>query len=337
MSEMEISKSLYYDPNKMLSYNRIMNFIIGARGIGKSYSMKKHPIKRFINHQEQFIYLRRYKTELKKVGNYFNDISMEFPEHRFAVKGRNFMIDGKQAGWAVPLSAWQSEKSTAYPDVTTIIFDEFIREKDNSGYIPNEVDAFLNFIDTVTRGRENVRVICLSNAVSVVNPYFLYFKLVPDITKRFNANESIVVEIPDSKDFSDNRRQTKFGKLIDGTDYAEMSLDNTFVNDSQVFIEKRTKDSRFQFSVVFNGMTIGVWVDVDKGLMYLSHDHDPSTKMSFALSTEDLNENVMLMTSWKQNYYLTKMVKAFMKGYLRFDNQVLRNVGYDMFKKMKIQ
>lgn len=332
-----MDKSLYYDPNKMLSYNRIMNFVIGARGIGKSYAMKKHPINRFLKHGEQFIYLRRYKTELKKVGNYFNDIAMEFPDHQFKIKGREFHIDGKIAGWAVPLSSWQSEKSNAYPMVATIIFDEFIREKDNSGYLPNEVEALLNFMDTVFRGRDNVRTICLSNAVSVVNPYFLYFKLVPDITKRFNANKNIVVEIPNSREFSDNRRQTKFGSLIDGTDYGEMSLDNTFINDSQVFIEKRTKDSKFQFSVIFNGMTIGVWVDVNMGLMYLSNDHDPSSKYTFALSTEDLNENIMLMSNWKNNFYLSKMVRAFMKGYLRFDNQVLRNIGYDMFKKMNVQ
>ena len=331
-----MDKNLYYDPNKMLSYNRILNFIIGARGIGKSYSMKKYPIKRFIKHGEQFIYVRRYKPELKKVSNYFNDIMQEFPEHTFKIKGREFHIDGKLAGWAIPLSSWQSEKSNAYPNVTTIIFDEFIREKDNSGYLPNEVSSLLNLMDTVFRDRENVRTICLSNAVSVVNPYFLYFDLVPDITKRFNANDDIVVEIPDSKDFSEQRRKTRFGKLIDGTEYGEMSLDNTFINDNQVFIEKRSKDSRFQFAVIYNGMTIGVWVDVDKGLMYLSHDYDPSSKMIFALSTDDLSENAMMMANWKNNFYLTRMVRAFMKGYLRFDNQVLRNVGYEMFKKMKI-
>lgn len=330
-------KSLYYNPNKMLSYNRILNFIIGARGIGKSYAMKKHPINRFIKHGEQFIYVRRYKGELKKIPNYFDDVKAEFPDHEFKVKGRQFFIDGKLAGWAIPLSMWQSEKSNAYPNVTTIIFDEFIREKDNSGYIPNEVEALLNLMDTVFRARENVRCICLSNAVSVVNPYFLYFELVPNINKRYNAYQNILIEIPDSKDFSDERRKTKFGSLIDGTEYGEMSLDNTFVNDSSLFIERRTKESKFQFAVVYKGLTMGVWVDVEEGLMYLSPDHDPSSKLIFALSAEDLSENVMLMSGWKNNYYLKRMVNAFVSGYLRFDNQVFRNLGYEMFKKMNVQ
>jgi predicted AAA+ superfamily ATPase len=98
----KVEKSLYYDPNKMLSYNRILNFIIGARGIGKSYSMKVYPIKRFLKYGEQFIYVRRYKPELKKVTQYFDNIKHEFPNHEFKVKGREFYIDGKLCGWSIP-------------------------------------------------------------------------------------------------------------------------------------------------------------------------------------------------------------------------------------------
>ncbi|CAA67647.1 encapsidation protein [Bacillus phage B103] len=321
----------------MLSYDRILNFVIGARGIGKSYAMKKHPIKRFIKHGEQFIYVRRYKPELKKIGNYFNDIAQEFPNHEFKVKGRQFCIDGKLTGWAIPLSAWQSEKSNAYPMVTTIIFDEFIRERDNSGYIPNEVDALLNLMDTVFRTRENGRCICLSNAVSIINPYFVYFGLVPDINKRFNAYKHILIEIPDSKDFSDERRKTKFGQLIDGTEYGEMSLDNEFVNDSDVFIEKRSKNSKFVFSIVYKGMRMGVWVDTQQMLLYLTTDHDPSTKNVYALTADDLEEGMILVSNYKKNYHIRKLCSAFMNGQLRFDNQLMRTIGYEMFKKMRVQ
>ena len=327
---------LWYNPQKLLSYNRILNFIIGARGIGKSYGFKVYPIKRFIKTGEQFIYVRRYKGELKKVSRYFDDVAQEFPNHEFKVKGKEFWIDGKLAGVAIPLSTWQSEKSNAYPNVTTIIFDEFIREKDKSGYLPNEVEALLNLMDTVFRDRENVRCVCLSNAVSVVNPYFLYFDLMPDTNKRFNAYENIVVEIPDSFDFSQYRRKTRFGSLIDGTNYGDMSLDNEFTHDSPVFIEKRTKESKFKFTVVFQGVTMGVWVDVNEGLMFLSPDYDPSSKNVYALTKDDFTENQLLVVGWRQNYHLMKLVSAFKKGLLRFDNQVTRNIGYEMFKKMNI-
>jgi hypothetical protein len=332
-----MDKSLYYNGNALLSYNRIMNFCIGARGIGKSYFWKVHPIKRFLKYGEQFIYLRRYKPELKKVGQYFDNVKDEFPETEFKVKGREFYINGKLAGWAIPLSSWQSEKSNAYPNVTTIVFDEFLREKDNSSYLPNEVEACLNLMDTVFRDRENCRLVALSNAVSVVNPYFIYFDLVPDIQKRFNANENIVVEIPDSVDFSEARRKTKFGKLIDGTNYGEMSLDNEFTGDSYVFIEKRSKESKFVFTIIYKGLEMGVWVDLSQGLMYLSLDNDKTTKKVYALTTDDLKENVLFMKGWKNNYHLRKLVGSFMNGILRFDNQVIRTTAYEMFKRMNIQ
>lgn len=332
-----IDKSLYYNPNVMLSYNRIMNFVIGARGIGKSYGMKVYPIKRFLKSGAQFIYVRRYKSELKKIGQYFDAVKQEFPGHKFLVKGREFYIDGKLAGWAIPLSMWQSEKSNEYPNVETVIFDEFIREKDNSGYLPNEVEALLNLNDTVFRTRDNCRCICMSNAVSVVNPYFLYFNIVPNINKRFNAYESLLVEIPDSVDFATERRKTRFGKLIDGTNYGDMSLDNDFTNDSQTFIEKRSKESKFQFSIIYNGMQFGIWVDVAQTVMYLTAEYDPSSKLVYSLTTQDMNETTLLMLNWKQNYHLNKMVRAFKGGKLRFDNQVMRNLGYEMFKKMRVQ
>ena len=221
--------------------------------------------------------------------------------------------------------------------VTTIVFDEFIRERDNSGYIPNEVDALLNLMDTVFRTRENGRCICLSNAVSVINPYFVYFGLVPDINKRFNAYKHILIEIPDSKDFSDERRKTKFGQLIDGTEYGEMSLDNEFVNDSDVFIEKRSKNSKFVFSIVYKGMRMGVCVDAQQMLLYLTTDYDPSTKNVYALTADDLEEDMILVSNYKKNYHIRKLCSAFMNGQLRFDNQLMRTIGYEMFKKMRVQ
>ena len=330
--------SLYYNPNKLLSYNRILSFVIGARGIGKTYGLKKYSIKRFIKHGEQFIYLKRYKTDIKGIDQFFDTVAQDFPEHTFKVKGRELYIDDKLAGWVMPLSSWQSVKSREFPNVCTIIYDEFLLEKSSKqSYMQDEPKALLNFMDTVIRNRDNARCICLSNAVSIVNPFFIYFNIIPNLDKRYNAFKNVVVEIPDSIDFTDERKKTKFGQLISETDYGDFALGNEFINDSKVFIEKRTKNSRFQFSIIYGGMTMGVWVDVDEGVMYLSQDHDPSTKKVFALTKDDHVEDSLLMTNWKQNYYLGKMVNAFLNGYLRFDNQVMRNVGYEMFKKMRVQ
>jgi len=331
-------EKLYYNPNKLLSYDRILNFVIGARGIGKTYGWKKYAIKRFIKHGEQFIYLKRYRTDIKGSEQFFDAVSREFPEHNFKVKGRELCIDDKLAGWIMPLSSWQSVKSREFPNVCTILYDEFLLESSSKQmYMQDEPEALLNLMDTVIRNRNNARVICMSNAVSIVNPFFLYFNLIPDIKRRFNAYEDIVVEIPDSVDFAEERKKTKFGRLISKTEYGAFSLGNEFINDSQVFIQRRTKESKFQFSIVYNGMIMGIWVDVDETLMFLSNDYDPSTKSKFALTTDDLNENTLLMTNWNQHYYLKKFAIAFKNGCLRFENQVLRNIGYEVFKRMGVR
>ena len=332
-----MDKSLYYNPNKLLTYNRILNFVIGNRGYGKSYGWKVFVVKRFIKSGKQFMYVRRYKDDLKKISEFFKDIAPEFPEHELKVKGKELWVDGKCAGYAVALSTWQSLKSTPYPDVETILYDEFLKEKDNSSYIPNEPRALLNLMDTVFRDRQGVRCVCLANSTTIVNPFFLYFGLIPNIQKRYNAYESIMIEVANGKEFADARRETRFGKLISGTEYGEMSLDNEFTGDSDIFIEKRSKESKFSFSVVYKGMTMGVWIDTKKGLMYLANEFDPSAKHSFALTADDHSDNAMLIAGgWKNNYHLRKLVGTFMAGMLRFDNQVLRNVGYEMFKKFNI-
>ena len=69
----------FYDYNRIKSYNALFNFILSPRGNGKTYGAKKFVIKRFLKYGEQFIYVRRYKTEFKKLKLFFDDIRNEFP------------------------------------------------------------------------------------------------------------------------------------------------------------------------------------------------------------------------------------------------------------------
>ena len=64
----------WYNFDRINSYNAFFHFILTNRGYGKSYGAKKRCIDRFLKYGEQFVYVRRYKTELKKIGKYFDDI-----------------------------------------------------------------------------------------------------------------------------------------------------------------------------------------------------------------------------------------------------------------------
>ena len=77
----------------------------------KTYGIaKKKPIDNFLKSEEQFIYLRRYKEELKDIGSFFTDIEEAYPEHVFHVKGRTFYCDNKVMGYAVALSQGNMKK-----------------------------------------------------------------------------------------------------------------------------------------------------------------------------------------------------------------------------------
>ena len=46
----------WYSPTNIKSYNKILNFIIGGRGIGKKYGFKKDCISRCKKKGKQFLY-----------------------------------------------------------------------------------------------------------------------------------------------------------------------------------------------------------------------------------------------------------------------------------------
>ncbi len=127
-----MNNSIFYNYNRIRSYNALFNFIISNRGGGKTYGAKKMCINNFLKRKEQFVYVRRYKSEIKEVrDNFFSDISQEFQDHELTVNGSKIYIDGEIAGYFIPLSVSQKYKSTAYPFVTTIVYDEFIIDKYN--------------------------------------------------------------------------------------------------------------------------------------------------------------------------------------------------------------
>lgn len=89
---------MYYDYQKILSYNAFINILIGERGVGKTYGASKMVIQRFLKKKEQFAYIRRYKPELKKsVPNFFQALqnNNEFEGHTLTTKSNTFLCDGE--------------------------------------------------------------------------------------------------------------------------------------------------------------------------------------------------------------------------------------------------
>ena len=153
----KVDSSIFWTPDRVVSYGCLLNFILGERGVGKSFSMTKFVIDDFLRHENEFVYLRRYKTELDtSVPKFFDAIINEnvYGEDfelkvKKSSKMSEFYVDGRRAGYAVALSTANVLKSTSFAKVKNIVFDEFIIDKGAYHYLPNEVEKMLDIIETI--------------------------------------------------------------------------------------------------------------------------------------------------------------------------------------------
>ena len=331
----------WYNYDRINSYNATLNFILTNRGFGKTFGAKCNVIKKFIKKGEQFVYVRRYKTELNDIHKFFDspDLRKKFKTHTFEVKGKTFFIDGKIAGYAIALSTSQKLKSVDYPFVTTIIFDEFIVDKGCIRYLTNEVDVFLDLFETIARKRNNVKAYLLANNVSIVNPYFTYFDVTPKKTERFTIarDGELVIEMCTDTVFINEKLETKFGKLIKGTKYADYSIYNNSLRDSEVFIEKRPKRNTSPvMSITYNAETTMVWLDYKTGIFYCD-DKYMKTCNEYVLSCEDHNPNTLLNASGINLNMLKQLISYFQVGRVRFSDQNVKHLMYDVFRSLGVK
>ena len=330
-----MDKNIFYDYQKVLSYNSLLNFIIGERGCGKSYGAVKHVINRYLKTGEEFIYLRRYKTELKSsVPKFFDAINAnnEF-ENKLTVKNNTFYCDDKPCGYAVCLSTSNILKSTSYAKVKTIIFDEFILDKGCYHYLQNEVIQMLDIIETIGRLRD-IKVFFLGNAISITNPYFTYFKLSLPYNSDIKTfkNGLILVNYIKNEPYREVKKASNFGKLIEGTTYGSYAIDNEFLRDSKAFVKKKTEKARFFFILVIDNNEYGVWCDYGESTIYISNQYDPNYPMKFALNSKDHDEQTLLLRA-KASPFFKNIIEHYRLGLLCFESQQIKNVIMEVILK----
>lgn len=332
---------MFYNYDKLFSYNFLIAFVIGERGVGKTFGAKVAVLKKFLKTGEQFIYLRRYKTELDtSLATFWNDLQGNgfFEDYNLGVKKSKmlttFTCNNKVCGYAIPLSTSNILKSTAFPKVSTIIFDEFLLDVGTAyRYLKNEVTMLLDVIETVARLRD-IKVILLGNAINVhSSPYFAYWGLELPYGSEFKTfhNGTILVNYIKNTEYRKAKKESRFGKLIDGTAYGRYAIDNEVLRENKNFIYKRPAASTFIGMLIINGMNIGIWNGRD-GYLYLSEKYDPNTTSKFALDYNDHTEHT-IFTSVRENMYVHMCLRAYKQGWLRFENQKIKAVATSVLNK----
>lgn len=351
----EIDTSIFWNARRTLTHNMLINIIVGNRGGGKSFGAKEWSIDDFIKNGNQFGYIRRYKDDLKEpMIQFFKDIEYKYPDYEFKVDSKYFYIrlkpgDEKEkwtekdiAGYGFTLSTANNRKSIAYPKITNLIFDEFLIDKGNQRYLPNEPIALLNLYETIARpgtGHPRVILFMLANALTITNPYFLFWGLKMPTKQDKNGKwiwkhptRPILVEDVRNEKFIDKKRNTEFGKLVEGTEYADYSIENKFLLDDETFIEPKSPKARYYFTFVYMEHTLGVWVDNEEGKMYVSKLIDPSYPLKYSLTMKDHQPNTMFLKNKSKAGHFKVFLDNYKLGNVRFETMNIKNITYEVIK-----
>jgi hypothetical protein len=329
----------YYDFKYVLSHNAVYNFVVGARGLGKTYGAKKMVIRNYLRKGDQFIYLRRFATELKTKDTFFADIAHEFPNVQFRVQGHLAQVNrtGEKSGWEtmgffIPLSKAQSVKSVAYPKVKMIVFDEFIIEKGATHYLPGEATAFNNFYATVDRWQDRTRVLFLANSVSIMNPYFMEFDIRPDPNVEWvDSHDGFVcAHFAPSVEFGTGVFNTRFGKFIKDTDYADYAVNSQFRDNTDAMIGNKPSNARYNCTLETKTGTFSVWIDFT-GPHYYIQEKRPKQEVIWTMLPERMDSNkIFVQYSDKTLQYLRS---GFARGRVSFSSPQARNAFVGVFNR----
>lgn len=196
-------KNKYYSLNKILEKNATYNVIFGQRGNGKTYAVLAYGLKKYVNSRndtkivngvevnnfQQMAIIRRYLEDFKgkraqtmfdnlvstgyveKISNgAFTGIKYSAGKWYLTTKDENGDIiqDEYPFAFAFALTQTESDKSSSYPHVTTILFDEFISRY---GYFDEEFILFENTISTIVRNGDNENNLKIFMCGNTVNKY----------------------------------------------------------------------------------------------------------------------------------------------------------------------
>lgn len=186
-----MAQNKYYRTDRIRKEKAQYNVIIGERSNGKTYSVEDYALEKHGRTGEQLALIRRFSEDFvgkrgqqmftalvqnglvsKYTNGKWTDIHYQSSRWYLAKwdeKGEKKIVNNEPFCYAFSLNSNEHDKSTSYPNITTVLFDEFITRK---GYIPNEFIEFQNTLSTIIRDRDNVEIFMCGNTVNQFCPYF---------------------------------------------------------------------------------------------------------------------------------------------------------------------
>ena len=247
-------ESRYLNIGYILRFHVPFIFCVGGRGTGKTYGALKY----VLDNGVKFLYMRRTQAQadlinrpefspFKSIMRDTGAIILSAPItkynsafYRGKIEGDKTIPDGAPIGYTLALSTVSNLRGFDMSDCELLIYDEFIPEK-HERPLKNEAQALFNAYETINRNREltgapAMKVLCLANANTIVNPIFEALKIIDKVYAMENSGQ--VVSINEARGYaivllagspiSERKRDTALYKLTRGSEFESMAIDNSY-------------------------------------------------------------------------------------------------------------
>jgi len=181
----------FYNTKKIDKKNATYNIIFGERSNGKTYALLKKGLESYWQDGSQLAYVRRWKEDItgRRASRLFSGLiengevekitkgtfeGIHYYAGKFYLcnyddKGKVIYNDSNVIAFTFALSDGEHDKSTSFPRIKTVVFDEFLTGR---LYLQDEFILFMNTISTIVRKRQDVKIYMLGNTVNKFCPYF---------------------------------------------------------------------------------------------------------------------------------------------------------------------
>lgn len=319
---------------------RPFTYIIGGRGIGKTFGT----IDLFMNPEfmkgSPFIYMRNKSIQLKESATKFGNPFKKWNKIRgrnvqIVPEGEHFVIiekmyEGKKLvkedeyGYACSLSTFENLRGVDLSDVKYVLFDEFI-ELGTLNF--DQFATFSNFYETVNRNRElegepPLIVIFLSNAQKLDNPILTKYGLTTIIEDMFNtgmhtrSTRDYTIMLPASH-VSEQKKNTALYRMTQGTEFYDEAINNAFANDSFTGIKKRKV-------IEYVGVC-----KIDDVYLY-RHKHDNHYYLTYTRVQNVPEFNSRDQRMLFMHHYGLKLVEYYAAGKVYFENFTIKSKIMDI-------
>lgn len=225
----------YYSARPIESKNALFNLTLSDRSDGKTFNIKEAAVQDYLEHGDQTLHVRRFKTELpqecymhfmdeliEKKGDLYGKLKFKHTKPAVLIYNER-LSDYEPLIYHMPLTMAGKLKSTIpVSRIKKIKLDEYVPL--DRVYARGEMHLLLELWRSVDRDRDQTQLFCFGNAIDLFCPFIDYFNL-PSINtdrKRIKLYRggTIAVEMYFSEEHRERRAESRFSRLVAGTDYA---------------------------------------------------------------------------------------------------------------------